>query len=406
MPALTRKRWLGILVLVVVIALGAWALRTAFKGKPTVAAAPDASNPGAGRPVPVIAGVVSQRDMPMNLDGLGSVIAFNTVTVKSRVDGQLIKVAFVEGQEVRKGDLLAELDPRPFEIALRQSSAALARDQAQLAQARLTLSRYRALRQENLIAQDLLDQQTATVAQLEATLQSDQSAVDNARLQLSYTRITSPLDGRTGLRLVDQGNMIHANDPNGLVVITALDRVAVLVTLPEDNLPLIAEQMAQHPLAADAYNRDGSLKLGTGEVALVDNQINPTAGTIKLKAIFPNPKRILWPNQFVKVRVMVSTYKNAIVVPATVVQRGPNGTFAYVIKADKTVETRPIEVGTTEGDVAVIRKGLRPGEQVVTEGQNKLRPGAKVSPKFADKVAQHAEGSGASSEQDAAGAPE
>src|SRR5260370_27862065 len=278
MPALTRKRWLGILVLVVVIALGAWAVRSVFKGKPTVAAAPDPSNPGAGRPVPVIAGVVSQRDMPMYLDGLGSVIAFNTVTVKSRVDGQLIKVAFVEGQEVRKGDLLAELDPRPFEIALRQSSAALARDQAQLAQARLTLSRYRALRQENLIAQDLLDQQTAMVAQLEATLQSDQSAVDNARLQLSYTRITSPLDGRTGLRLVDQGNMIHANDPNGLVVITALDRVAVLVTLPEDNLPLIAEQMAQHPLTADAYNRDGSLKLGTGEVARVDNQINPTAG--------------------------------------------------------------------------------------------------------------------------------
>ncbi|HME91915.1 MAG TPA: efflux RND transporter periplasmic adaptor subunit, partial [Myxococcaceae bacterium] len=268
MPALTRKRGLSILVLAVVIALGAWAVRAAVKSsKPSVPAAADPSNPAAGRPVPVLGGVVTQRDMPMYLDGLGSVAAFNTVTVRSRVDGQLIKVAFVEGQEVRKGDLLAEIDPRPYEIAVRQASATLARDQAQLTQARLTLSRSVALRKENLIAQDLLDQQTANVAQLEAVLRADQSAVDNAKLQLSYTQITSPLDGRTGLRLVDQGNMIRANDPSGLVVITQLDRVAVLVTLPEDNLPVIMEQMAQHPLTADAYSRDGSRKLGTGEVA-------------------------------------------------------------------------------------------------------------------------------------------
>lgn len=403
---MTRKRWIGLAVGLAVIVGAVWGLRASTRAAPApVAASGDPANAGVNRAIPVISGTVEQRDMPMYLDGLGSVIASSTVTVKSRVDGQLVKVHFTEGQEVRQGDLLAQIDPRSFEIQVRQASAALARDQAQLTQARLTLSRNRALRQENLISQDAVDQQNANVTQLEATIRSGQSAVDNAKLQLSSTRITSPLNGRTGLRLIDAGNMIHANDPNGLVVIAQLDPVAVLITLPEDHLVTISEQMALHPLIAEAYSRDGTVKLGTGRVDLMDNQINATAGTIKLKASFSNSKRTLWPNQFVKVRVLVSTSQNAVVVPASVIQRGPNGSFAYVIRKDKTVDARPIEVGPIEGDTALIRTGLNPGELVVIDGQSKLRNGVRVSFKPVDKSNQGGAQQGPSAGADAAGAP-
>jgi len=383
---MTRKRWIGltaVLGVVAVLGLALYGRGKTAKGQPGAS-----GNTAGGPPVPVVVARVSHRDLPIYLDGLGSVSAFNTVTVKSRVDGQLVKVAFVEGQEVHQGDLLAQVDPRPFEIQVRQAEAAQARDMAQLTQARLTRSRSVALRAENLIAQDALDQQNALVAQLEATVQADRSAVDNAKLQLSYAKITSPINGRTGLRLVDAGNQIHANDPNGLVVITQLDPIAVLITLPEDHLPAISEQMAQHTLFVDAYSRDGSVSLGRGQVSLVDNQINPTAGTVKLKAIFPNPQRALWPNQFVKARVLLSTRKNAIVVAAPVVQRGPNGSFAFVVNNDKTVEARTIEVGTTEGDLALVNKGLQPGETVVVDGQYKLREGSRVLPKPQQAVAE------------------
>jgi multidrug efflux system membrane fusion protein len=272
---------------------------------------------------------------------------------------------------------------------------------AQLTQARLTHARNLSLRQEKLISQEALDQQVANVAQLEATVQADRSMVDNSKLQLSYTKITSPLNGLTGLRLVDAGNMIRATDPSGLVVITQIDPIAVLITLPEDNLPAISREMLQHPLYTDALSRDGSIGLGRGQVSLVDNQINPTAGTIKLKAIFPNPQRALWPNQFVKARVLLSTRKSAIVVPAPAVQRSQSGTFVFVMKSDKTVQARPIDVGSTEGDLAVVAKGLQPGELVVVEGQYKLRDGSRVNPKSQPPVAESGMGSAT---QDAAGA--
>jgi multidrug efflux system membrane fusion protein len=374
-----RKYWVGLgVVLAVVVVAGLLFYQRGKNAKAQPAGPADAF---AGAPVAVLVAPAVQRDVPVYLDGLGTVAAYNTVTVRSRVDGQLIKVTFTEGQDVRQGELLAEVDPRPFEVQLRQAQALLARDLAQLAQAKVTLSRNLALRAEKLISQEQLDQQTAMVAQLEATTQGDRSAVDNAKLQLSYTRISSPLNGRTGLRLVDQGNMIHANDPNGIVVIAQLEPIAILITLPEDNLPAISREMSQHPLSIQAYSRDGSISLGQGQVSLVDNQINPTAGTIKLKAIFANPQRVLWPNQFVKGRVLVSTLKNAIVVPAPAVQRGPNGTFVFVLKDDKTVQARAIEVASSEGDTAVVSKGLQAREQVVVEGQFKLRDGSRVIPR-------------------------
>jgi len=381
MMKFSRKRWIGLGVLLTLLAAVALLVRGGSKTNPNQPSAVGGRGMPGNPPVPVVTAAVVQKDIPVYLEGLGTVIAFQTVTVKSRVDGQLTKVAFSEGQEVREGDLLAQVDPRPFEIQLKQAEAALAKDQAQVSQARLLLTRNEELRKENLIAQEQLDEQRATVAQLEASIQADRAQIDNAKLTLSYSRITAPLNGRTGLRQVDVGNIIHANDPNGLVVITQLDPIAVLVTLPQDDLPAIQEQMSQHSLSAEALTRDGRSQLGTGQVALVDNQINPTAGTLKLKAVFANPTRAMWPNQFVKVRVLLTVRKNAVVVPAPAIQNGPNGTFVYVVKPDQTVEARNVLVAANSGDLGVIENGLQPGEQVVTEGQFKLRPGSRVETK-------------------------
>jgi membrane fusion protein, multidrug efflux system len=382
MIAMSRKRWIGLALVAALLVVVAGLWRAGAKSKSGQPSRPDPRGMASYPAVPVIAATVVQKDLPVYLEGLGTVVAFNTVTVKSRVDGQLVSVAFREGQEVRQGDPLAQVDPRPFEILVKQAEATLAKDQAQAKQAKLLLTRNEELMKENLIAQEQLDEQRATVAQLEAAIQADRAQVDNAKLQLSYSRITSPLNGRTGLRQVDPGNIIHANDQNGLVVITQLDPIAVLVTLPQDELAAINEQMSQHPLTAQAFSRDGQNELGTGEVSLVDNQINPTAGTLRLKAVFPNPNRALWPNQFVKVRVLLSTRKGALVAPASAIQNGPNGTFVYVVKPDQTVEARPV-TATTTGDTAVVDAGLTVGEVVVSEGQFKLRPGIRVDAKGA-----------------------
>jgi len=334
---------------------------------------------GGAHPVPVLTTKVAKRDMPIRLDGLGSVTAYYTVTIHSRVDGELMKVGFIEGQQVNKGDLLAQIDPRPYQIAKEQAEAQLARDKASLVDDKLNLDRDIDLRKQALVAQQVVDDQQALVGQLEGTVKADQAAIDSAQLNLVYARITSPIDGLTGVRQIDPGNIIHATDTTGLVVITALDPIAVLFTLPEDDLPAISEQMENHKLTADAFTRDGRINLGTGEVALVDNQINQTTGTIRIKAIFPNPHRALWPNQFVKTSLLLTTRKGALVIPTVAIQRGPQGTFVYRVKSDSTVEARSCTSGNSHDDQTIIESGLVEGDQVVVDGQYKLHVGSLVA---------------------------
>jgi len=358
------------------------ALGLALACQRTSAAGPKgADGGGGGVAIPVLAQRVARRDLPVFLDGLGSVTAYYTVTVHSRVDGQLMKVNFEEGQAVKKGDLLALIDPRPYDAALHQVEANLAKDRATLVDDKLNLDRDIELRKQDLVAQQAVDDQRALVGQLEGQVLADQAAVESARLNVTYAHVTSPLDGITGLRQVDPGNIVHASDTGGIVVVTQLDPIAVLVTLPEDVLSEVVRQMAMRTLKAHAYSRDGKIDYGEGRVSLVDNQINQATGTLRLKVIFPNPGHLMWPNQFVRVRVELSVLKDVVVVPAAVVQRGPGSTFAYVVKDDQTAEVRPIQVGVVQGDEAQIDSGLNVGDLVVTEGQYKLRPGARVAAK-------------------------
>ena len=343
---------------------------------------------GADRVVSVLTVPVVVRDVPIYLDGIGTVSPLKTVVVKSQVDGRLDRTAFEEGQTVKKGDLLAQIDPRPFAIRLHQAEATLARDKAQLRSARATLERYETVRKENLIAQQQLDEQRATVEQQEATIQSDQAQVEQARLQLDYARIRSPIDGVTGVRLVDPGNIVRAGDAGGIVMVTQLDPIAVLFTLPQDDLARVAAAMQKGPLSVEVLSRDAGTRLGNGQLALIDNQINQTTASIRLKAVLPNPSRGLWPNAFVKARLLLTTRQGTRVVPAAAIQRGPQGgpqaTFAYVVGADQKAAVRSLKVDTIEGDTAIVSEGLEPGEEVVVEGQGQLRAGAKVSVKRSD----------------------
>ncbi|WP_394839319.1 efflux RND transporter periplasmic adaptor subunit [Pendulispora rubella] len=351
-------------------------------GPPEAAASGSAA---ANRPVPVVLADVQSKDMPIYLYGLGTATAFYTVTVKSQVDGRLQQVLFKEGQAVKKGDVLAQVDPRPFTIALHQAEAALARDAATAKNAKLNLERYQSLVGQKLISQQQFTDQQAAADTADATLRSDQAAIENARLQLEYSRITSPIDGITGIRNVDPGNLVQANGTDGIVVITQLDPIAVFFTLPQDDLPRVSEAMGHGPLTVEAFSRDGDQSLGSGTVMLIDNQINTATATIRLKATFPNPDKKLWPNLFVKARLLLTNRRGAIVVPTPVVQRGPQGAFAYVAKPDQTAEMRPIEVDLTQGDWTIISKGLNAGERVVQDGQFQLRPGSKLAPRTSDK---------------------
>ncbi len=373
------RRILALLIAVALIGAVVWFVHR--RSTTQVAGAAREQAQAAGRPVPVVDAAVQKRDVPIFLDGLGSVAAFKSVTVRSQVDGRLDSVLFREGQTVRAGDPLARIDPRPFQNQLHQAEGALARDSAQLKDAKLNLERYQNLVGQKLISQQQADDQAALVGQLEGGVQVDRATIDSAKLNLDYANIRSPIDGVTGLRLVDPGNLVHASDPGGLVLVTQLDPIVVIFSLPQDELPRVMQQLALAPLPVEAWSRDGAQKLATGQLTLVDNQINAATATMRLKAVFPNPQRLLWPNQFVKSRLLLTTRKDALVVPSTVPQRGPEGTFAYVIQPDQTVQPRPIEVEITEGDLSVISRGLVEGEHVVADGQSQLRAGSKVAPK-------------------------
>jgi len=368
-------RW--VLTGALLLALGG-AIVFARSRKATNSGAPPAESAAQARPIPVVVARATNRDVPVFLDGLGNALPLVTVTVRPQVDGPLTSVLFQEGQQVKKGDLLARIDPRPFTIQLHQAQAALARDQAQAKNAKVNLARYSALHEQGLATQEQLDDQRATADQLAGTIKSDEAQIENAQLQLAYTQVRSPVDGVTGVRQIDQGNVVHASDPNGIVVVTQLDPMAIVFTLPQDNLPQINREIATG-LQIEAYSRDGDRLLGRGKLTLVDNQVSLTTATVRLKGVVPNPDKALWPNEFVRARLLLATRVGALSVPAPAVQRGPQGTFVYVVTPDQTAVLRTVEVETVQDQWAVISKGIQAGDQVVVEGQNQLRPGAKVA---------------------------
>lgn len=337
-----------------------------------------AGSAAAARPIPVVVSDASLRDVPVFLEGLGNAVPLVTVTVRPQVDGPLTAVSFQEGQTVKKGDLLAQIDPRPFTIALHSAQAALARDQAQYKNATINFQRYTALHGQGLATQEQLDDQKATADQLKGTTQADQAQIENARLQLAYTEVRSPVDGVTGVRQIDQGNVVHASDPNGIVVVTQLDPMAIVFTLPQDDLPQINKQIGAG-LSIEAYSRDGDKLLGKGKLTLVDNQVNVATATVRLKGTVPNPDKALWPNEFVRARLLLAVRSQVLAIPAPAVQRGPQGTFVYIVMPDQTAALRTVKVDTVQQQWAVITSGIQPGDKVVVEGQNQLRPGAKVS---------------------------
>lgn len=369
-----RRRWFLIIpaCFLVLGGLLTWRMTLAAQPRSTTARQPTQA-------IAVTIGTAQQKNVPVYLDGLGTVQAYNTVTVNTRVDGELQKVDFKQGQDVKAGDVLAQIDPRPFQAALDLAKATKAKDQAQLENTQLDLHRYQ---QAGTLAstQQQIDTQTALVHQLEATVQADQANVEAAQVQLDYTTIKAPLSGRTGLRLVDQGNIVHAANTSGLVVITQLHPISVLFTLPQDRLQDVIRQMheSKTPLPVVAQGRDDRRQLGAGTLEFVDNQIDQTTGSIRLKATFPNNQDTLWPGEYVNVRLLLKTLPQVVVVPSTAVQRGPNGVYVYVVKPDSTVAIQPVGVGQISSGTAVIENGLTAGTRIVAAGQYRLQPGSRV----------------------------
>jgi membrane fusion protein, multidrug efflux system len=359
-------------------ALGAAALLLlawrALVHKPADAAAGKTAAPA----IAVDTAAVTHADVPIYLSGLGTVQAFYTVTVSARVDGELQKIGFTEGQTVHKGDLLALIDPRPNQAAYEQAVAAKVKDAAQLANAKLDLQRYTVLQPQDLASKQTVDTQRATVDQLSAQLQVDQAVIDNARTQLDYTRITSPIDGRTGIRLVDPGNIVHAAATTGIVVVTQVQPIAVIFTLPEEELATVSEALSAGQLKVTTVSRDGRKELDEGVLSLIDNEIDQTTGTARLKAIFKNAHNTLWPGQYVNARVLIRTAHDVLTLPTAAVQLGPNGPFTYVVKADSTVEVRQLKIGEDSGGLTIVNSGLALNERVVTSNQYRLQPGVHV----------------------------
>lgn len=394
------RAWVWLLVLCL-LGGGAYYLSRGGSGQDTKKAGKQDGKQGS-RSVPVVTATARQGNMEIFLNGLGTVAALNTVTVRTRVDGQLDKVAFTEGQFVKRGELLAQIDPRPYQVQLEQAEGQMARDAAQLKNARLDLERYRVLLAQDSLPKQQYDTQAAAVTQYEGTLKSDQAQIDSAKLQITYCRITSPLTGRIGLRLVDQGNMVHASDTNGLAVITQMQPIAVLFNITASDVPQVLQKMrAGRKLRVDAYDKSMAAKIATGELLTIDNQIDLTTGTLRFKALFPNGDGALFPNQFVNARLLIDTRRNTVIVPEAAVQRKPQGTFAYVVKSDNTVEDRDIVLGPSEADERSVESGLAPGEVVVVEGVDKLQPGSKVStrPAGGSSHSRGAKGAGDPSQQ-------
>src|SRR6266446_477879 len=398
-------RWLWIIGLVLAIAVGVWYFRGSRASiEAQGPGAPGGASKGQGRQgagvggfvVPVVVATAQRGDLPVYFNGLGTVTAFNTVTVRSRVDGQITKINFQEGQSVRQGEDLLDIDSRPFQVQLEQAEGQLAKDQAQLRDVQVNYERFQLLYKEGVIPKQQLDTQGAQVGQFEGSIKADQGTIDSAKLQLVYSHVIAPISGRIGLRLVDIGNIVHASDTGGLLVITQLQPIAVIFSLPQDQLPQVASKLRNgEQLIVDAFDRDDTTKIESGKLLTIDNQIDTTTGTYKLKAVFNNDRNLLFPNQFVNVHLLADVKKDLVIVPASAIQRGPQGTYVYVVQTGKTAKIQTVTIALTTANSVGLSAGLNAGEVVVVDGQDKLQDGSQVNPSTAPAAAPNAQSTNA-----------
>jgi len=388
-PGGKGHRWLWIVGLLVVLAIGVWYFRgsrasTEAQGPGAPAGSTKGQGRGAGGAgfvVPVVVASAQRGDLPVYFNGLGTVTAFNTVTVRTRIDGQITKINFREGQFVHQGEDLVDIDSRPYQVQLEQAEGQLAKDQAQLRDIQVNYERFQLLYKEGVIPKQQVDTQGSQVGQFEGSIKADQGAIDSAKLQIVYSHVTAPISGRIGLRLVDVGNIVHASDANGLLVITQLQPIAVIFSLPQDQLPPVATKLQNNvPLVVDAYDRDDTSKIESGKLLTIDNQIDTTTGTFKLKAVFNNERNILFPNQFVNIHLLADVKKNLVIVPSAAMQRGPQGTYIYVVQGGNTAKIQSVTIAQTSADSVGLSAGLNAGDVVVVDGQDKLQDGSKVNP--------------------------